>query len=76
VVLGKAVVYIPICLFNILTEDIIYYTGGGSAHAPMVGGMSIPGLLFAHNLAIGSFVVNGLQKGTDKVVKYGGKGTQ
>jgi hypothetical protein len=27
-------------------------------------------------LAIGSFVVNGLQKGTDKVVKYGGKGTQ
>jgi hypothetical protein len=32
--------------------------------------MSIPGLLFADDLATGSFTVNGLQKGTDKLTKY------
>jgi hypothetical protein len=31
--------------------------------------MSVPGLLFADYLAIRSFVVNGLQKGIDQVIK-------
>jgi hypothetical protein len=42
----------------------------------MVGGMSVPGLLFADYFAIGSVADNGLQKGTDQVVKYGGKGIE
>jgi hypothetical protein len=42
----------------------------------MVGGMSVPGLLFADDLAIGSFAVNGIQKGIDQVVRYSGKGTE
>jgi hypothetical protein len=32
----------------------------------MAGEMSIPGLLFADDFAIGSFAVNGLQKGLTK----------
>jgi hypothetical protein len=32
--------------------------------------MSISGLLFADSLAIGSFTVNGLQRGIDQIVKY------
>jgi hypothetical protein len=31
--------------------------------------MSVPGLLFADYLAIRSFIVNGLQKGIDQVIK-------
>jgi hypothetical protein len=42
----------------------------------MVEAMPIPGLLFADDLAIGSFAVNGLQKEIDHVVKYGGNGAQ
>jgi hypothetical protein len=38
--------------------------------------MSIPGLMFADDLAIGSFAVNSLQKRIDQVVKYGGNGTE
>jgi hypothetical protein len=34
--------------------------------------MSIPGLMFADDLAIGSFTVNGLQTGIDQIVKYCG----
>jgi hypothetical protein len=32
--------------------------------------MSIPGLLFADDLVIGSVTVTGLQKGTDNLTKY------
>jgi hypothetical protein len=41
-------------------------------HAPVIGKMSIPGLMFADDLAIGSFTVNGLQRGIDQMVKYCG----
>jgi hypothetical protein len=34
--------------------------------------MSVPGLMFADYLAIGSFTVNGLQRGIDQMVKYYG----
>jgi hypothetical protein len=36
-------------------DDIMDYTGEGNFHAPVKGKMSIQGLLFADNLAIGSF---------------------
>jgi hypothetical protein len=38
--------------------------------------MSIPGYLFADDLAISSFAINGLQKLNGQVIKCGGKGTK
>jgi hypothetical protein len=63
-------------LCNIFIEHLTDYIGGGSAYAPVVGVMSFPGLLFAYSLAVSSFAVNDIQKGTVKVLKYGGKGTE
>jgi hypothetical protein len=48
------------------------YIGEGNAHAPVIGNISIPGLMFADNVATGSFTVNGLQRGIDQIVKYCG----
>jgi hypothetical protein len=45
-----------------------YIVGGGSYPA-MVGGMSIPGLLFPDSLDVGLFSVNGLQNGAYQVEK-------
>jgi hypothetical protein len=56
--------------FNIFIDDVIDYISKGNMHAPIMGQMSIPGLLFADDLATGSFTVNGLQKGIDQVVNY------
>jgi hypothetical protein len=44
----------------------------GNVHAPVIGKTSIPGLLFADDLAIGSFTVNGLQTVIAQTVKYCG----
>jgi hypothetical protein len=56
-------------LCSIFIDDVIDYINEGNTHAPSVGKMSIPGLLFADDLAIGSFTVNGLEKGIDKLKK-------
>jgi hypothetical protein len=48
------------------------YISEGNVHAPVIGRMSIPGLMFADDVAIGFFTVNGLQKGSDQMVKYCG----
>jgi hypothetical protein len=39
-------------------------------HAPVIGMTSIPGLLFADDLAFSSFTINSLQKTIDQVLKY------
>jgi hypothetical protein len=57
-------------LFNIFIDDIVDYISEGNVHAPVIGKTSIPGLTFADNLAIGSFTVNGLQRGIDQIIKY------
>jgi hypothetical protein len=57
-------------LFNMFTGDIIDYNSEGNVHAPVIGKMSIPELMFADDLVIGSFTINGLQSGTDQTVKY------
>jgi hypothetical protein len=57
-------------LFNIFIDDIMDYISEGNVHAPVIGKVSIPGLMFADDLAIGSFTVNGLQRGIDRIVKY------
>jgi hypothetical protein len=49
-------------LFNIFIDDIMDYIDEDNVHAPVTGKMSIPGLMFADDLAIGSFTVNGLQR--------------
>jgi hypothetical protein len=46
------------------------YISEGNVHASVIEKMTIPGLLFADCLAIGSFTVNGLQRGIDQIVKY------
>jgi hypothetical protein len=57
-------------LFNIIIDDITDYISEGNVHAPAIGKMSIPGLMFADDLTIGSLTVNGLQRGIDQIVKY------
>jgi hypothetical protein len=57
-------------LFNIFIDDIMDYISKGNVHVSVIGKMSIPGLLFADDLATGSFTVNGLQRGIDQIVKY------
>jgi hypothetical protein len=57
-------------LFNTFIDDVIDYTNVGNTLAPAAGTMSIAGLLFADDLAIGSFTVNGLQKGINKLTKF------
>jgi hypothetical protein len=58
------------CLFNIFIDDIMDYISEGNVHAPVIGKMSIPGLMFADDLTIGLFTVNGLRRGIDQIVKY------
>jgi hypothetical protein len=58
-------------LFNIFIDDIMDYISE-NVHAPVIGRISIPGLMFADDLAIGSFTINDLQRGIDQMVKYCG----
>ena len=53
--------------FNIFIDDI---TDERNKHAPTIGNMLIPGLLFADNLALGDFTIQGLKKGNGTVVAY------
>jgi hypothetical protein len=57
-------------LFNIFIDDIIDYITKDNPHAPVVGTTTIPGLLFADDLAFASFTINGLQKAVDQVTRY------
>jgi hypothetical protein len=57
-------------LFNIFIDDVLDNVSEGNTHAPAVGKMSIPGLLYADELAIGSVTVTGLQNGVDNLTKY------
>jgi hypothetical protein len=41
------------------------YISEDNTHAPRVGKQTIPGLMFADNLAIGSFTASSLQIGSD-----------
>jgi hypothetical protein len=42
-------------LFNIFIDDIIGYMSKANLHAPTVGDVTIPGLVYADDLAIGGF---------------------
>jgi hypothetical protein len=55
-------------LFNIFSDNITEYISEDNLHAPVTGTMTIPGLLFADNLAIPSFTVNGLQRVINQVI--------
>jgi hypothetical protein len=58
-------------LFNIfIDDDVIENVNEVSTHAPVIGDVTIPGVLYADNLATGVFKVNGLQKATDQIAKY------
>jgi hypothetical protein len=57
-------------LFNIFIDDIIRYVSKANPHAPTVSDVTIPGLLYADDLAIGAFTVNGMQKAIDQIVNY------
>jgi hypothetical protein len=49
--------------------DIIDYIRKDNPHAPVIG-TTIPGLIFADDLAFSSFTINGLQKAMDQITKY------
>jgi hypothetical protein len=50
-------------LFNIFIDDVIDYLSEINTHAPAVGKMSIPGLLFSEDLAMCSVTVTGDTEG-------------
>jgi hypothetical protein len=62
---GVGVVVLSPCLSNIFIDDVMDAISEGNVHAPAIEKMSISGLLFANDLAIGSFAVNGLERGID-----------
>jgi hypothetical protein len=57
-------------LFNISIEYIIDYIDKGNPHAPAIGTTTIPGLVFADDLAFASFTINGVQKAVGQVTSY------
>jgi hypothetical protein len=57
-------------LFDIFIGNIIGYVSKANPHAPTVGDVIIPGLLYADDLAIWAFTVNGMQKAIEQIVKY------
>lgn len=54
-------------------DNITDYTREENSHTPILGKQMAPALLFAIDLAIGSFTISDLQKGTDQIVKFGNK---
>jgi hypothetical protein len=56
-------------LFNIFINDNMEYINVDNSNAPSIG-QTIPGLLFADDLAVLSFTSNGLQKEIDQIVRY------
>jgi hypothetical protein len=54
-------------LFNIFIDD---YISKSNILAPAVGKTSIPGPLFADDVAICSVTITELEKGTDNLTKY------
>jgi hypothetical protein len=57
-------------LFNSFIDDIIGYVSKANPHAPTIGDVIIPGLLYADDLAIGAFTINVVQKAIDQIVEY------
>jgi hypothetical protein len=51
-------------------DDIMKYISEEITQAPIVGNQTIPGLMFADNLAIGSFAASGLQIGIDWKIEF------
>jgi hypothetical protein len=57
-------------LFDVFINDIMEYINVDSSHAPSIGRITIPGLLFADDLAVSSCSSNGLQKEIDQIVRH------
>jgi transcription elongation factor Elf1 len=57
-------------LINIFINDIMEYINVDNSYAPSIGRTTIPGLLFADDLAVSSFTSNGLQKEINQIVRY------
>jgi hypothetical protein len=47
-------------LFYIFIEDVVDRITEGNRHSPVVGELTIPHLLFAEYISVGSFTTNGL----------------
>jgi hypothetical protein len=47
-------------------DDIMDYISKCNLHAPTIEKITFPELLLADDLATGSFIINGLQKGIDQ----------
>jgi hypothetical protein len=50
-------------LISIFIDDVVDYINEGNTHVPAVDKMSIPGLLFADDLAIGHSQLMGCRRG-------------
>ena len=56
-------------MYSIFTGDIVDCVKEGKRRLILVGKRTTPELLFPDELAVGSFTVNGLQKGLGKITK-------
>jgi hypothetical protein len=54
-----------------LIDDVIENVTELNMQAPVIGDLAISGLLYADDLAVAAFMVNGLQKAIDQIVKSG-----
>ena len=57
-------------LFNIFIEDSLQYTTQETSHVPVIGKITVPGLLSADDLKIALFTVSKLQKVINRVAKH------
>jgi hypothetical protein len=57
-------------LFYIFIEDVVDCITEGNRHSPVAGELTIPYLLFAEDIAVGSFTTNGLPQGIKQIVKF------
>jgi hypothetical protein len=56
-------------LFTVFKYYTVYHTKDENRHLPVVGLLTIPLLLLADHVAVGSFITNGLQ-GTDQIATF------
>jgi len=57
-------------LFYIFVEDFLQSTTQETLHAPVIGKVTVPGLLFADDLKIALFNVSNLQKAINRIAKH------
>jgi hypothetical protein len=57
-------------LFNIFVEEVIDRITEGNRPSPVVGELTVPYLMIAEYIAVGSFTTNGLPQGMKQIIQF------